>query len=328
MSPYPDTPRKIVVGTTIFGPYGYYPGLAKRLEELSVIIDAMAAAAKEKWGKKLDLAVLPEDAVCGGKAGSAEERSTVLEGQVLDVIAQKARQHGTYIVLPLFMVDDRECKRHHNAAVLLDRKGGNAGIYRKVHPVVDQSGRLLEGGVTPGNSFPVFGCDFGRIGIQICLDISFDDGWESLSKKGAEIIAWPTQSPQTARPAARALEGGFYVVSSSWRNNASLFEPTGLIMAQIREPESVLVQEVDLSYVILPWSHKLRNGAYLSELFGERVGYRYSESEDCGIFWSNDPTCSIKRMTQSAGLEDLRQTIELNRKLQDRLREEDESHDH
>ncbi len=43
-----------------------------------------------------------------------------------------------------------------------------AGIYRKVFPVVSRDTEVAEGGVMPGVDFPVFDCDFGRVGIQIC----------------------------------------------------------------------------------------------------------------------------------------------------------------
>ncbi len=92
-------------------------------------------------------------------------------------------------------------------------------------------------------------------------------------------------------------------------------------MAQIREPKSTLVHEIDLSYVILPWSAKLRNGDAFREAFGERVGYRYSESEDRGIFWSNDPKVTIGEMAVSLGLLDaVTEEQERAREAQDRLR--------
>ena len=71
-----------------------------------------------------------------------------------------------------------------------------AGIYRKVHPVASQQTDRLEGGVLPGKDFPVFTCDFGKVGVQICYDMFFDDGWAALARKGAELVIWPTQSPQ------------------------------------------------------------------------------------------------------------------------------------
>jgi predicted amidohydrolase len=314
-------PRKIVVGTAMYAMWGEYPGVERRLEALGEIIDEMAHQATERCpGSKLDLAVLPEDAICGGRNGSAAERSVSLQGPVLEKMAAKARQHRCYIVVPLFMLENRERSLCTNAAALLDRAGNVAGIYRKVHPVAAQSSDELEDGVAPGEEFPVFPCDFGRLGIQICFDIEFDDGWEALARQGAEIVAWPSQSPQTVRPACYAMRHRYYVVSSTWRNNAAIFEPTGMIGAQILPPERVLVQQIDLSCLILPWQPELRNGAALSERYGDKVGYHYSEAEDRGLFWSNDPRTPIGQMVRELGLETLAESLERNHKLQDALR--------
>jgi hypothetical protein len=176
------------------------------------------------------------------------------------------------------------------------------GIYRKVHLVVSGDRKTMEGGSIPGKELPVFNCDFGKLAIQICYDMEFDRGWQDLARKGAELIAWPTQSPQTAQPAFRAMQPRCYIISSTWRNNASVFEPTGKIAAQVRPPEQVLVQELDLSYAILPWSSKLRNGKALKEKYGERIGFRYYEDEDCGIFWSNEPQVPVRQMVRALGL--------------------------
>jgi predicted amidohydrolase len=314
-------PRKVVVGTAMYAMWGEYLGIEKRLAELEGIIEEMAGQASERYfGSGLDLVVLPEDAVCGGRTGSAAERSVPLDGQVLDVMAAIARRHGTYIVVPLFMAENRDGSLCTNAAALLDRAGNVAGIYRKVHPVAAKSSDVLEDGVAPGQEFPVFDCDFGRLGIQICFDIEFDDGWESMARQGAEIVVWPSQSPQTVRPAAYAMRHRYYVVSSTWRNNAAIFEPTGMIAAQILPPERSLVRQIDLSWVILPWQPDLRNGAALCEQYGSRVGCHYSEAEDRGLFWSNDPQMAISRMAREMGLEALDATIERNRRLQNAIR--------
>jgi len=320
MSSVDQKPRKVVVGTSMFGPYGQWPGLGKRLDELGEIIDDMAAsAARQIPSKSLDLAVLTEDAVCGGSSGTAADRSVPLQGEVLEKMGAKARQHRTYLVLPLFLREENGT--FSNAAALLNRQGEVAGVYRKVHPVLgEDDDDILEGGVLPGRDFPLFTCDFGKVGIQICFDMAYDDGWDSLARQGAEIIAWPTQSPQTARTACRALHGRCYVVSSTWRNNLSLFEPTGMPVAQVREPETLLVEEIDLSYALLSWSSKLRNGQLLTERFGDRVGYRYYESEDRGLFWSNDPSTSIGDMIRELGLEEVEFHIERHRRAQDAAR--------
>ena len=205
-------------------------------------------------------------------------------------------------MVPTYLREADNPQRCSNAAVLVDRAGREAGTYRKVQLVVAADGKPMEGGSSPGREYPVFDCDFGKLGVQICYDVEFDKGWQDLAAKGAELIAWPTQSPQTAQPAARAAAHRCHIVSSTWRHNASIFEPTGKIAAQIKPPAQVLVEEIDLSYVILPWSSKLRNGKALQQKFGERIGFRYYEDEDCGIFWSNDPKMPVREMTRSLGL--------------------------
>jgi hypothetical protein len=65
---------------------------------------------------------------------------------------------------------------------------------------------------------------------------------------------------------------------------------------------NILVQELDLSYAILPWSSALKNGEGLKKVYGDKVGYRYYEDEDCGMFWSNDPHMTIRQMLRGLGL--------------------------
>src|SRR4029079_9655107 len=157
---------------------------------------------------------------------------------------------------------------------------------------------------TPGTEFPVFDCDFGKLGIQICWDIVFDDGWDILAQKGAEIIAWPTASPSTVQPSSRAGRHRYYIVSSTWRDNATVFEPTGFTGAQVEGSDKILVHQLDLSYAVLRWSRPLRDGKGLSDKFGDRVGYHYGHSEDIGLFWSNDPKTTIGEMIRTLGLEE------------------------
>ncbi|PYJ60876.1 MAG: hypothetical protein DME24_08075 [Verrucomicrobia bacterium] len=298
-------PRKVIVGTAMQSFWGQYPGLHNRLDQLAGIVDQMAAQAKTKYSRGLDLAVLPETAITGEADGNALAHSVPFDGLVQEVFTRKAREHGCYIVVPTYLLDSKEKKLCSNAAILVGRKGEVMGTYRKIHLVVSLERGTMEGGATPGDALPVFDCDFGKLGIQICYDMEFEDGWTELARRGAELIAWPTQSPQTSQPAFRAREHRCYIVSSTWRHNASIFEPTGKIAAQIKPPQSVLVHELDLSYALLPWSSKLRNGEALRQVYGDRVGFHYYEDEDCGIFWSNDPRITIGEMVRAIGVLEL-----------------------
>ncbi len=324
-------PRKVIVGTVMQPLWVKYPGLEQRLRELMVLVDSMHSQSQKRFGRGLDLGILPEIAVTGEVQPGHDALGTAfaLEGPVQEAFSRKASQHHCYIVAPLYLLEDKAAGVCSNAAVLFGRKGEVAGIYRKVHLVVDLRTGSMEHGATPGKEEPVFSCDFGKLGIQICYDMNFNSGWRELAHQGADIVAWPSQSPQRSRPVARAMEGHYYIVSSTWRNNASVFEPTGKIISQVLErpgmgesgggllENNVLAQEIDLSYAIIPWSTALKNGEFLAKTYGDRVGFHYYEDDDRGIFWSNDPQTTIRQMLRSL---DLREEQEELRAARERYR--------
>src|SRR5438046_5237067 len=82
-------PRKVIVGTAMQAFWGEYPGLEKRLEQLSSLIDLMAEESQTKYGRGLDLAVLPEMAVTGEISGDIVEHSVPFEGSLRDTFARK-----------------------------------------------------------------------------------------------------------------------------------------------------------------------------------------------------------------------------------------------
>jgi predicted amidohydrolase len=294
-----------------------YEGLDARLATLAGVVDRIGAEARHSYSTHPDLAVITEYAVTG-EASDLAARAVSLKGKVLDVMGAAARRNNTYVVFGMIMKEDDGS--YSNAAVLLDRQGKLAGIYRKVHAVADTGKDTCEGGVMPGKDFPVFDCDFGKLGLQICMDVFFDDGWEALARGGAEIVAFPSQTPQTIRPRRLALQNGYFIVSSTWKSNASVFDPTGDLIAQTTQPSGVLVEQIDLSYALLPWQPRLENGKLFTDIYGDKAGYRYSDAEDGGIFWSNDPGIPIMRMVRDLHLELLSENVERNRKLQDKMR--------
>lgn len=299
-------PRKVIVGTTMTRWYSDYPGLDGRLEQIGQLMDKLAAESLAKYGRTMDLALFTEYAVTAGKQGTAAEVAVPLDS-ILETLSEKARQHHSYLVFGGVFLDDASSGACSNSAVVIDRQGQLVGRYAKVHPVLDGAAPngniVLEGGVRPGPEYKVLNLDFGRVGLQICYDVEYPEGWRRLAEQGAELVLYPTQSPQLIRPGMYAASHEYWVVSSTFRNNASFFTPgTGLVAAQITEPEQILVHEIDLSYLILPWSSRLRNGEAFREAFGDRVGYRYSESEDRGIFWSNDASLTIGEMARSLNL--------------------------
>jgi len=312
-------PRKVLVGTEITG-YDVIEkfSLEKRFQRMDEYVDAMEAQARIKYpGRRLDLVVFSEYFMARG-AGTLAQNAIHLD-EVVPRIAACAKRHDCYLVVPLVLKEDNPPDRYSNAALLMGRDGRIAGIYRKVHPCTDLKYLLLEGGMTPGSDFPVFSCDFGRVGIQICYDVFYPDGWEALAKQGAEIVALPSETPQTARPSMYALQHRYYVVSATPRDHAAVYNPLGMIDAQATQ-EGVLVHQIDLSYAITGWEDGLDGGESLKRAFGDKVGFTYYQGEDAGIFWSNDPRISIGQMLRSFGYPEPKDDAERARLLQDKVR--------
>src|SRR4051812_1993593 len=129
-------PRKVVIGTAVFGPYGTYPGFDERLREITGLVDDMAAEVAKRYpGRGLDLAILPETTATSNR-GSAKERAIPLRGKVQESYGALARKHRSYLLIPLNLAEEGLAGPFlSNAAVLFDRKGEVVGVYRKAHPV-------------------------------------------------------------------------------------------------------------------------------------------------------------------------------------------------
>lgn len=137
-------------------------------------------------------------------------------GRLTDMFAEVAKKYGMNIILP-FIEEDGD--KLYNTAVVLDRKGGIAGKYRKTH-LYPPEGRCM--GITPGDEIKVIELDFGKIGIVICMEFYFPELFRVLTLKGAEIIFWPTQSygPTVSgvemQFRAKALDYSCYMVTSTF----------------------------------------------------------------------------------------------------------------
>jgi predicted amidohydrolase len=290
---------------------------AERGAQITDFLERIAAEASSKYPRNgLDLVVYPEYALQAGVANDAVASAVGLDDPVLAAIGDAVRKHRTWVVLPMFLRDPDG--RASNAAVLLNREGGVAGVYRKVHPVADGRG-ILEGGVTPGIELVTFDCDFGRLGILICYDMSYDGAWQAVAAQRPEIVALPSASPQNVRPAAEAQRNRFYVVTATPRDNVTIFDPIGMVVAQ-STADKFLVREIDLAYAVLHWTASLQDGRAFTRKFGDKVGYTYSVREDTGVFWSNTPEMSIGAMAKELGLREMGDALEYSRQFQDQAR--------
>ncbi len=117
----------------------------------------------------------------------------------------------------------------HNSVAVFHGDGRLLGQYQKMHLPANFFGR--PGNVAnfekfyfrPGDlGFPVFDLGWGRVGIQICYDRNFPEGFRCLALAGAEMIVVPTCAPTFGVPwgvemwemllRVRAYENGCFVL--------------------------------------------------------------------------------------------------------------------
>ncbi len=113
------------------------------------------------------------------------------DGPSVTMLRERAERHGVAVVAPLFEEDGGE---YYNTAFVLGPDGGVIGKYRKVHvpqlPLWEEKAYF-----SPGNlGFPVFKTPFATIGVQLCWDVFFPEGFRILALKGAEVVFAPTAS--------------------------------------------------------------------------------------------------------------------------------------
>ena len=309
-------PRKVVVATACTW-LGRQIDAGQRVAIFDrLLTEAAEDAARRYPGAGLDLFVLPEKALQRGgdsNRSTAERALRLNDREVLQVAALAARQK-TWLILPLLLAEEEGGRElYRNAAVLFNRQGEVAGIYRKLYPLADRNG-VLEQGTTPGRTAAVFQTDFGRLGIQICWDMAFADGWAALGSAGAELVAVPSMSPQTIPLAWDARQHRYWVVSSNPRDNVTIFNPTGQADAQATNP-GVLVHRFDLASAVIHWNAAIDEGRLFQRRFGERVGFSWSAREDTGLFWSNDPALPIGDMMKALNQESMDAQIERTRAI-------------
>jgi beta-ureidopropionase len=156
-----------------------------------------------------------------GKKVSIEEASEAPIGKMTQPLADFARQQQCYVIAPIFTREKDAC---YNAAVLIDRSGKMVGEYRKARPTESE----IADGITPGHADPpMFETDFGKIGIQICFDIEWLEGWQKLKQKGAEIVFWPSAFAGGKKVNTMAWWHKYHVVSSTHKNTTKICKPSG-----------------------------------------------------------------------------------------------------
>jgi predicted amidohydrolase len=200
-----------------------------------------------------DVVLLPEGITVVGTGKTPADVAETVPGPTTAKLGELAAKKNAYVVAGLY---ERDGVAIYNTAVFLDRKGRLLGRYRKVYLPREE----IEGGLTPGNEYPVFTTDFGKVGVMICWDIQYADPARALARRGAELLLLPIWGGHEVLGKARAIENRVFLASSGYDYPTYVMDPDGEILAQARENGSTAVATIDL------------NKRYVDEWLGDMRG--------------------------------------------------------
>ena len=99
------------------------------------------------------------------------------------------------LVVPVF--EEEQPGVYYNTAFVVDADGTYLGKYRKTH-IPQVHGFWEKYYFRPGNlGYPVFETAVGPIGVYICYDRHFPEGWRALGLAGARIVFNPSATSRS-----------------------------------------------------------------------------------------------------------------------------------
>lgn len=254
-----------------------------------------------------DICVFPElfhvAQLTGGRppvSEAAEDGS----GRVITPFQDFAKKNHCYLICPIYTTENN---KYYNAAMLIDRNGKIMGEYRKIHPTAGE----VEKGISPGPvDPPVFNTDFGTIGVQICYDIEWYAGWNSLVEKGAEIIFWPSAFAGGKKVNFKAMSNQVAIVSSTRKNTTKICDVTGNEVATSGNwSRWGVCSKLNLEKAVLhswPGSLKFRD---IQRKYGRKVNCYSLSEEEFSVIESLSPEIKVKDVLAEFGLTTYRDQI-------------------
>ncbi len=266
-----------------------YAGTPKA--SLAHALDMLGDAA----AKGAQVACLPElfltDYFCQGLDSSRFDLAEPADGATTQALSILAKKTGMVIVNSIF--EKAAEGLYYNTAVVIDKDGSTAGIYRKMHiphdPLFEEKYYF-----TPGDlGFKAHATSAGKLGTLICWDQWYPEGARLTAMQGAHTLFYPTAigwHPSEKREwgesqvdswitiqRAHAIASGVFVCAVNrigheippqggdgleFFGNSFICDPYGRMLAHAsHDKEEVLIAEADLSLV----EHKRRNWPFFRD---------------------------------------------------------------
>jgi beta-ureidopropionase len=202
------------------------------------------------------------------KAKWYEMVEKVPDGPTTQLFCDIAKKHRMVIVLPVY--EEEMTGVYYNTAAVIDADGKYLGKFRKTHIPHCEPGFWEKFYFRPGNlGYPVFETRVGKVGVYICYDRHFPEGWRALGLAGAEIVFNPSATVAglseylwKLEQTAAAANNIYYVGAINrpgweepWRigefyGQSYFANPRGQIIEQApRDRDALVVADLDLDLI-------------------------------------------------------------------------------
>jgi beta-ureidopropionase len=178
-----------------------------------------------------------------------------------------AKELGLVMVLPMYEREQEGLL--YNTAAVVDADGSYLGKYRKTM-IPQVRGFWEKFYFRPGNlGYPVFDTAVGKVGVYICYDRHFPEGWRALGLNGAQIVFNPSATSrglsnyiwQVEQPAA-AVANQYYVGAinrvgiedlgdDDFYGTSYFVDPEGKMVGEVASAHSpeLIVRDLDMDLI-------------------------------------------------------------------------------
>ena len=158
---------------------------------------------------------------CQTEDASLCDLAETIPGPSTEYFGDLAKRLGIVLVLSLF--ERRAPGLYHNTAVVIEKDGGIAGKYRKMH-IPDDPCFYEKFYFTPGDlGFNPIQTSVGSLGVLVCWDQWYPEAARLMALNGAQLLIYPTaiggvgtdskEEQQTQRQAWQLVQRGHSVAN-------------------------------------------------------------------------------------------------------------------
>ena len=212
-----------------------------------------------------NIVVLPEMFCCLYESESFVKNQEPQGGRIWQALCRMAADNKVYLVGG--SIPESEGSKIYNTCFVFAPDGVQIAKHRKVHlfDIDVKNGQSFRESdtFTAGNQVTVVNTKYGRIGIEICFDIRFEELTRLMALDGAKMIFVPAAFNMTTGPAhwethfkGRALDNQVFMFGCapardemgpyvSYANSIAV-SPWGQIIEKLDKEESILFCDIDL----------------------------------------------------------------------------------